>query len=114
MRDIGAINLSRSYGQVCIETGRSLLPEGYRAHLCSSGAPAPERIKIAWQTCQSFRRSCPIRVMRSDTKTHGEGQGFPPPYGAGVAFFFVARGPVPRDANWLTINNYFLDKKDWL
>ena len=28
-----------------------------KAHLCSSGSPDPERVRIVWQICQNFRRS---------------------------------------------------------
>ena len=28
-------------------------------HRRSSGSPDPEQVRIAWQICQSFRRSCP-------------------------------------------------------
>ena len=45
----------------------------YRAHLCNSGSPEPEQVRIVWQICQSFRRSCPTGVMCSASKTHGEG-----------------------------------------
>ena len=46
---------------------REVSPTGmYRAHLCSLGAPEPERVRI--------RRSCPTEVMRSVSQTHGEGQ----------------------------------------
>ncbi len=51
----------------------------HRAHRCSSGAPAPERVRS--------RRARTTGVTRSASKMHGEEQVFPPPYGKGRRFF---------------------------
>ena len=44
--------------------------------------------------------ACPPRALDCADASTGEGQALALRCGGGV-FFIVARGPVPRDANWL-------------
>ena len=56
-----------SWSQCGSYRDKDVPPTGrHQAHLCSSGAPAPERVRS--------RCSCPTGVTRSDSKTDGEGQ----------------------------------------
>ena len=41
----------------------------HRAHLCSSESPDSERVRIVWQICQNFRRSCPTGVSLPAKRT---------------------------------------------
>ena len=88
------------------------------ADLCSSGAPAPDRVRSVWQICQSFRRSCPTgywgkqrsrgtgpraTVMRDVRGGNPLGCAYgirgPPRYGEKTLLLYVGRGPVPRHAS---------------
>ena len=87
---VGAPSLSRCGS--CQD--KDVPPTGrHQAHLCSSSSPDLERVRIAWQICQSFRRSGPTGVLRFDSQTHGEGQVLALREEAAF-FFIVARGPV--------------------
>ena len=59
--------------------------------LCSLCSPDHKRVRIAWQVCQSFRRSCPTRGGGLTARRMARDR--PSPYVNGRRFFIVARGP---------------------
>ena len=51
--------------------------------------------ETSWSRCSRSAVVCPLSTLDCTSARHGEGQGFPPPYGEGVAFFIVSRGYGP-------------------